>query len=180
MDCRPVSTPMELNLHKLKDDMIEFESNDPTLYGKIISSLMNLVSTHPDICYATNTLSQFMCAPKKIHLMVAKHILRYLRGTIGLGIKYDQVKINLHGFIDFDWASSSTNCKSTSVISCIDRVCQGCVLGKYHKDPFPGGRASHVKAPLELIHCDLMSFSTPSFLGAQYFLTFIDEFSRCT
>lgn len=46
--------------------------------------------------------------------MAAKHILRYLRGTIGLGIRYDQVEINVHGFSDFDWADSSTNRKSTS------------------------------------------------------------------
>ena len=74
---------------------------------------MYLVSTRPDICYATNTLSQFMCAPKKIHLIAAKHILRYLRRTIGLGIRYDQVEISLHGFIDYDWAGSFPNRKST-------------------------------------------------------------------
>ena len=66
------------------------------------------------MCYGTNIVSQIMCTPKKIHLMVAKHILRYLRGTIGLGIRYDQVEINLHGFTNFDWAGSSTNRKSTS------------------------------------------------------------------
>ena len=74
---------------------------------------MYLVNTHPDIYYATNTLSQFMCTPKKIDLMAAKHILRYLRGTIGMEIQYDQVKINIHDFLDSDWAGSSTKHKST-------------------------------------------------------------------
>ena len=32
-------------------------------------------------------------------------------------------------------------------ISCIDGVCQGCALGKHHKDPFPIGRATCAKAP---------------------------------
>ena len=50
-------------------------------------------------------------------------------------------------------------------ISCIDGVCQGCALGKHHRDPFPVGRASRAKASLELIHNDLMSFPSPSFLG---------------
>ena len=33
--------------------------------------------------------------------------------------------------------------------------------------------------PLQLVHRDLMSFPTCSFLGAKYALTLIDDFSRC-
>ena len=79
MDCRPASTPMELNLHKLKDNMIESKPADSTLYRQRIGSLMYLVNTRPNICYATNTLSDFISAPKKIHLTTTKHIFRYLR-----------------------------------------------------------------------------------------------------
>ena len=75
---------------------------------------MYLVNTRPDICYATHALSQFVCAPKKIHLHAAKYILRYLKGTIGMGIKYDKVNIELHGYSDSDWASSSIEQKNTS------------------------------------------------------------------
>lgn len=57
IDCKPVTTPMEVNLHKLKDDMVKSESTDPTHYRQIIGSLMYLVNTRFDICYATNTLS---------------------------------------------------------------------------------------------------------------------------
>lgn len=59
---------------------------------------MYLVNTHLDICYATNAISQFMCEPKKIHLTAAKHILRYLSGTNGLGLRYDNVEIQLQGY----------------------------------------------------------------------------------
>ena len=107
MECKPVATPMEVNLHKLKDDMNKSKPADPTYYRQIIGSLMYLVNTCPDICYATHTLSQFMCAPKKIHLHVAKYILRYLKGTTGMGIKYDRDNIELHGYSDSDWARSS-------------------------------------------------------------------------
>ena len=75
---------------------------------------MYLVNTRPDICYATHALSQFMCAPKKIHLHAAKYILRYLKGTIGMGIKYDKVNIELLGYSDSDWVGSSIERKSTS------------------------------------------------------------------
>ena len=59
---------------------------------------MYLVNTHLDICSAVNALSQFMCGPKKIHLMEAKHILRYLHKTIGFHLKYDSVEIQLQGY----------------------------------------------------------------------------------
>ena len=54
-----------------------------------------------------------MCAPKKIHLHAAKYILRYLKGTIGMGIKYDRVNLELNGYSDSDWAESSVERKST-------------------------------------------------------------------
>ena len=65
-------------------------------------------------------------------------------------------------------------------ISYTNNVCQGCALDKHHKDQFLIGRSTCAKASVELIHSDLMSFPTPSFLGARYVLTFIDDFSRCT
>ena len=84
---------METNLHKLKSESFEFEAIDSPHYRQKIVSLMYLVYTCPNIGYATIPLGQLMCEPKKINLMAAKCILRYLRGTIGLGLKYDHVKL---------------------------------------------------------------------------------------
>ena len=39
-----------------------------------------------DICFVVNTLIQFMKDPRHVHLIAAKHILRYLNGTIDYGI----------------------------------------------------------------------------------------------
>ena len=81
----------------------------------MIVSLMYLKNTRPDICFAMNTLSQFLIYPRHVHLIVAKHILRYLKGTIDYGLKYDtNQKINLEGYVDSDWVGSSINRKSTS------------------------------------------------------------------
>ena len=55
-----------------------------------------------------------MCEPKEVHLVAVKHIMRYLQGTLNLGLKYKKVDLDLHGFIDSDWARSVTNRKSTS------------------------------------------------------------------
>ncbi len=61
---------------------------DPTLYKQLIGSLMYLVNTRPDICFAVNTLSRFMVESKRVHWVAARHILRYLRGTVGYVLKY--------------------------------------------------------------------------------------------
>ena len=81
----------------------------------MIGSLMYLTNTRPDICFAVNTLSQFPTDPRHAHLIVAKHILRYLKGTVDYGLKYKvNQKINLKGYVDSDWAGNAIDRKSTS------------------------------------------------------------------
>ena len=47
--------------------------------------------------------------------MIAKHALRYLKGTVEYGLKYDMnQKINLEGYVDSYWVGSAIDRKSTS------------------------------------------------------------------
>ena len=113
MDCKAMATPMASNLKLLSDASLE--SVDAMMYRQMIGSLMYLTNTRPDICFAVNTLSQFLTDLRNVHLIAAKHILRYLRGTIDYGLKYEaNQKINLEGYVDSDWAGNATNMKSTS------------------------------------------------------------------
>ena len=67
----------------------------------------------PDICYTVNALSQFMSDLKHIHLVAAKHVLRYVRGTITYGIRYTSSSgVLLSGYSD--WVGSAVDRKSTS------------------------------------------------------------------
>ena len=98
-----------------KIDTSEDDEADPTLYRQLIGSLMYLVNTRPDICYAVNTLSQFMVEPRRAHWATTKHVLRYLKGTIEYGLKYTKGnEIQLSGFTDADWAGRPVDWKSTS------------------------------------------------------------------
>ena len=98
-----MTTPMVTNLKKLHDSDIGSDLVDPTMYKQLIGSLLYLVHTRPDICYAINALSQFMAEPRQRHWVAAKHILRYLRGTIVHGLKFTSSGgILLHGYADSD------------------------------------------------------------------------------
>jgi len=53
-ECRPMATPMITNWEKFA--WFRFRVGDPTLYRRLIGSLMYLVNTRPDICFAVNKL----------------------------------------------------------------------------------------------------------------------------
>lgn len=108
LERKSMVTPMETNLKKLHEYgtvLYMVDLTMYTLYRHLVGSLMYLVNTRPNICYAENTLRQFMCEPRQIHLVAAKHILRYSCGTIGYGLKYSSdVELNLQGFSNSNWA----------------------------------------------------------------------------
>ena len=80
---------------------------------------MYLTNTRPDICFA---VSQYLTDPRSVHLIAAKHILRYLKGTIDYGLKYDaNQKINLEGYVDSYWAGSVIDRNITLGCSSIGR-----------------------------------------------------------
>jgi len=88
---------------------------DATVYRKMIGLLMYLINTRPNICFAMNTLSQYMIEPRRVHWIAAKHVLRYLKGIIEYGLRYDvDREISLQGYTDENWAGSVTDRKSTS------------------------------------------------------------------
>lgn len=104
---------MITNLKKINAS--EDKEVDPTLYRQFIGSLMYLFNTRPYICYAVNSLSQVMVERKRAHWAVAKDVLRYVRETIGYGLRYTQGDyIRLRGFIDANWVGSSVDRKSTT------------------------------------------------------------------
>eukprot|EP00253_Pinus_taeda_P014462 PITA_14462 len=111
-DCKPMSTLMITYWKKLHAS--ESKLVDPTLYRQLIGSLMYFVNTRPDICFVVNTMSQFMCEPRKVHWVAAKHILRYLQGTVDYGLDYTQGDgVRLAGYTDSDWAGCAFDRKST-------------------------------------------------------------------
>ena len=61
----------------------------------------------------------------------------------------------------------------------VEQVCDGCVLGKQHRAPFPSASSYRAKKGLELFHtefCGKIIPPTPG--GNSYFLLVVDDHSR--
>jgi len=60
------------------------------MYKQLVGSLMYMTATRPDLMYVVCLLSRFMSTPTELHLQAAKKVLRYLKGTINLGVFLSQ------------------------------------------------------------------------------------------
>ena len=129
-DCNTEATPLAFGWKPLPPGCTSesLNSTDHALYKSLIGSLLYAsMITRPDISTAVSMLCRVMAAPKMSHLSAAKRVLRYLKGTISLGITYsacaspstDPLSVNyrtLRGYSDADWATSGPmeKCRSTS------------------------------------------------------------------
>jgi hypothetical protein len=121
MDCKSMPTPMVTNLKLLSDT--SSVTVDATMYKQMIGSLMYLTNTRPDICFAVNTLSQYMVEPRHVHLIAAKHVMRYLKGTIDYGLRYaSDHEIILQGFTDSDWVGSVADQRVHLDVASVDQA----------------------------------------------------------
>jgi hypothetical protein len=113
LECKSMNTPMETKLKLLVDTSSELV--DATLYRQIIGSLMYLMNTRLDIYFFLNSLSQYLVEPRRFHLVVEKHVMRYLKGMLDFGLYYngDQY-FRLIGYTVSDWDVSVSDRKKTS------------------------------------------------------------------
>ncbi|XP_071718633.1 uncharacterized mitochondrial protein AtMg00810-like [Rutidosis leptorrhynchoides] len=88
---------------------------DPTLYRSLVRVLQYLTFTHPDISYAVQQICLFMHDPREPHLAALRRILRYVQGTIDLGLQlHASPATSLTAYSDADWAGCPTTRRSTS------------------------------------------------------------------
>ena len=81
--CKPIDAPLPGNWRK--EDATSVEVVDATVYRQLVGSLMYLVNTRSDICYAVKYISKSMVNPTKLFWKARKHVLRNLRGTSEYG-----------------------------------------------------------------------------------------------
>ena len=89
---------------------------DPSKYRRLISKLLYLTLTNPDICYLVHKLSQFMSSPKVPHLHAAYRIIKYLKKTPGQGLFLSvDSSLQLKSYCDADWAACLDTRRSIQV-----------------------------------------------------------------
>lgn len=86
LGCKSSAIPMEPN-HKLSKDTCLI-LDDAKHYMKFVGKLQYLTITRPDIVFPVSKLSQYIFAPRDIHIQVFHKILRYLKRTIDQGLFY--------------------------------------------------------------------------------------------
>ena len=116
----PLSTPMVVRSLDINTDPFRPQENDEELFGdetsylSAIGALMYLANnTRPDICFAVSLLARFSSSPTKRHWNGVKHILRYLRGTMDMGLFYsNESKSELIGYADAGYLSDPHKARS--------------------------------------------------------------------
>ena len=73
-----------------------------------------MTTIRPDIAFAVNKLAQYMSDPAKFHQTAVKHLLRYLRSTKDMQIRYGPETPNLVGYSDADYGGDKSDRKSQS------------------------------------------------------------------
>ncbi|GJT42400.1 hypothetical protein Tco_0951115 [Tanacetum coccineum] len=112
-DSKPTKTPMSTEIKLTKDD--EADSVDSSKYRGMIGSLLYLTASRPDIMFSVCLCARFQENPKTTHLEAVKHIFRYIRGTMHLGLWYPKgTRIETIVYADSDHTSDYVDRKSTS------------------------------------------------------------------
>ncbi|KXN87171.1 Copia protein, partial [Leucoagaricus sp. SymC.cos] len=111
----PVSTPLAVGnilsasqSPQSPDDVCKYkEYSNKIHYLSLIGSLLYAMQTQLDIQFMVGQVAQFGGNPGIPHLQAAKHILRYLKGTLELKLVLDHrggKAFDLVGWTDSNWA----------------------------------------------------------------------------
>jgi hypothetical protein len=123
-ECKMVKVPIPIGVNLSVDQCPKTHEEEEdmyhVLYASAVGSLMYaMVCTRPDIAHAVGVLSRYMSKSGKEHWTTVKRVFRYLRGTASYGLCYEgrpglDIVVDIHGFVDVDWAKYLDRRRSTS------------------------------------------------------------------
>lgn len=111
---KPVDTPLSTTEKLSATEGESLGVEDSTKYRSLVRALQYLTLTRPDILYAVNKVCQFLHAPTTTHWSAVKRILRYVNGTINMGLKIRKSSSMLVSALsDADWVGCVDDRRST-------------------------------------------------------------------
>ena len=115
LGCKPVENPMDPNTKLMKDEEAGPIYPNIERYRRLVGKLNYLTITRPSIAFPVSVVSQFMSCPRISHMDAVVHILKYLKGTLGIGLVYEKRRhLDIEAFSDADWAGSPFDRRSTT------------------------------------------------------------------
>lgn len=136
---RPIGTPMDPAKGVPARVTAEDGGSVQELYRSMVGGIMYAaLVTRPDIAFSAQALGRHLQSSTDVHVEAAMDVLRYLKGTRELGIKFspgsdDRGAIVLTGYVDADWASDKTTRRSTSAY--VFMIGGGCVSWRSKLQP---------------------------------------------
>jgi hypothetical protein len=112
--CNPSKVPITYN-NNAAVDAPPLDEGMKRRFQKLVGMINYLaIWTRPDLSYSVHTLASAMDRPTEEDWKVAKQVLRYLAGTVHLGLNYNNhnATITITGFCDSDYAGDVSDRKS--------------------------------------------------------------------
>ena len=109
--CKPVASPIETNIYWWDKTTTLLE--DSGQYRRLVGKLIYLIVTRLDIAYAVSVLSQFMQAPRVVHLDGVYRVLAYIKRAPGKGLLYRRHgHLHVEAYSNARYAGDKADCKS--------------------------------------------------------------------
>jgi len=129
-----VRNPMVPGMKLMKNE--DGEQVNMTRYKQMVGSLMYLSVTRPDIMFVVGLISRYMEKPTNLHIQAIKRILRYVKGSVNLGIYYKREAASderLMAYSDNDYAGDQDDLRSIS--GYVFMLSEGAVAWSSKKQP---------------------------------------------
>ncbi|XP_019261620.1 PREDICTED: uncharacterized protein LOC109239504 [Nicotiana attenuata] len=111
--CSVVTSPLDPTVKVKAGEGIPL--SDPGHCRKLVGKFNFLIGTRPDIAYSVQHLSQYMQNPRHSHLKATVYVLRYLKGSLSLGIFLSNIRdYRVRAFYDSNWPACPETRKSDS------------------------------------------------------------------
>jgi histone deacetylase 1/2 len=112
--CKTSPTPLSASEKLSREDGTPLAVGDATRYRSIVGGLQYLTLMRPDLAFSVNKVCQFLHAPTTAHWSAVKRILRYVKGSMNIGLYISKSDSKLvSAFSDADWAGDTDDRRST-------------------------------------------------------------------